>query len=568
MADDPNRDLLPVKEGSCIDTCRSVIDPKERHLVCKLDRYQLEDKYLRLLEEASNLKKLSNCQEDKIKRLATKLMRVAANPRTCVSFGCDAKTKATALEIENSKLKNKLSVLRNQLLSHTMNGVSPTRSRRPNTRPSSGLITCRSENSRIRAPSCQCIVQTRNEDNDVQNYLVKIEELETQKKEMSCRITQLEKELETYVVNNQRKKVVENIEYIKVWRQMKQLSDKLIVAQNTNESLNLQINDLKKILEETTKNNQEITVSLMAEKKRIAEIDTQIIKAKDSQLTLREKDEQIRDLMNEMKILQQHNNELITLSSKYGQVELENVELRKKFSQQFTDQQTLKVAFNTEQANIAALQTANEQLLNKLQYLQKNMDTLTIQLATIQNNNKKHESNGKVESPDGYIKVKTTHTEELSSSPKNMISSKERCKKCCETFEKTLQLEKGVNTIRQGFTCLDKCIQTEIVCSKTKTKEASTSMMTSKDQQSTIKEQIDGKHQDIDQVIQEENNPLSREKMLKLLDQAQISTPLKTGRIGQLDVSSVVDCEVMQDFSQRHRQVVTLEKLLFGDSNC
>ncbi|XP_015180261.1 PREDICTED: uncharacterized protein LOC107068431 [Polistes dominula] len=571
MADDPNRDLLPVKEGSCIDTCRSVIDPKERRLVCKLDRYQLEDKYLRLLEEANNLKKLSNCQEDKIKRLATKLMRVAANPRACVSFGCDAKTKATALEIENSKLKNKLSVLRSQLLSHTMSGVSPTRSRRPHTRPSSGLITCRSENSRIRAPSCQCIVQTRNEDNDVQNYLVKIEELETQKKEMSCRITQLEKELETYVVNNQRKKVVENIEYIKVWRQMKQLSDKLIAAQNTNESLNLQINDLKKILEETTKNNQDITVSLMAEKKRIAEIDTQMIKAKDSQLTLREKDEQIRDLMNEMKILQQHNNELIALSSKYGQVELENVELRKQFSQQFTDQQTLKVAFNTEQANIAALKTANEQLLNKVQYLQKNMDTLMIQLATIQNDNKKHESSSKAESPDSYIKVKTTHTKELSSSPKNMISSTDRCKKCCEAFEKILQLEKGVNTIRQGLTCLDKCVQTEVVCSRTsvKTKEASTSMINSTDERSTTKEQVVEKHQEIDQEISEEKNPLSREKMLKLLDQAQISTPLKAGRIGQLDsVSSVVDCEVMQDFSQRHRQVVTLEKLLFGDSNC
>lgn len=117
----------------------------------------------------------------------------------------------------------------------------------------------------------------------------------------------------------------------------------------------------------------------MAEKKRIAGIDGQIIKAKDSQLTLREKDEQIRDLINEMKILQQHNNELIALSSKYGQVELENVELKKKFTQQFTDQQNFKIAFNTEQANIVALQTANEQLLMKLQYLQKNMDTLMIQ---------------------------------------------------------------------------------------------------------------------------------------------------------------------------------------------
>ncbi|XP_046823536.1 uncharacterized protein LOC124426194 [Vespa crabro] len=549
MADDPNRDILPVKEGSCIETYRSLIDPRERRLVSKLDRCQLEDKYLRLFEEASKLKKLSNYQEDKIKRLATKLMRVAANPRACVSLDCNDKNKITALEVENSKLKNKLSVLRNQLLSHTMSGVSPTRSRRPHTRPSSGLITCRSENSRIRAPSCQCIVQThqiRNDDNDVQNYLVKIEELETQKKEMSSHITELEKELESYMVNNQREKVVENIEYIKVWRQMKQLSDKLIAAQNTNESLNLQINDLKKILEETTKNNQEITVCLMAEKKRIAGIDGQMIKAKDSQLTLREKDEQIRDLMNEMKILQQHNNELIALSSKYGQVELENVELKKKFTQQFTDQQSFKVAFSTEQANIAALQTANEQLLMKLQYLQKNMDTLTVQLAIIQNDNKKHESSTKTESSNDSAKAKNT--------PKDMKSAIERCKKCCETFDKILYLEKGVNTIRQDSKLLNKCVQTDCVpCSiSINTKEAGTSMMTSSDQPSSTQEHMIMKHQEVDQMIQEKN-PLSREKMLKLLDQAQISTPLKAGRIGQSDIPSVVDCEAMQDFSQRHR---------------
>lgn len=74
--------------------------------MCKLDRYELEDKYLRLLEEASNLKKMSNCQEDKIKRLATKLMRVTANPRACmVAFDIyDDKKKVVCLELENSKV--------------------------------------------------------------------------------------------------------------------------------------------------------------------------------------------------------------------------------------------------------------------------------------------------------------------------------------------------------------------------------------------------------------------------------------------------------------------------------
>ena len=70
---------------------------------------------------------------------------------------------------------------------------------------------------------------------------------------MSNRIAQLEKELSTHTVVNQREKVAENVEYIKVWRQMKQLNDKLIATENEKESLNEQINDLKRKLEEQTK---------------------------------------------------------------------------------------------------------------------------------------------------------------------------------------------------------------------------------------------------------------------------------------------------------------------------
>lgn len=81
-------------------------DPRERHLVCKLDRYQLEDKYLRLLDEMSNLKKLSNCQEDKIKRLGTKLIRLAGSPRLC-GLTLDIvndRNRMAALELENTKV--------------------------------------------------------------------------------------------------------------------------------------------------------------------------------------------------------------------------------------------------------------------------------------------------------------------------------------------------------------------------------------------------------------------------------------------------------------------------------
>lgn len=109
-------------------------------------------------------------------------------------------------------------------------------------------------------------------------------------------------------------------------------------------------------------------------------MDDQMMKTKNSELSLREKEEQIRDLTNEIKILQQHNNELITLSSKYGQVEVENIELKKKLSDNAHEQQILRTTSNNDQVNIVALQASNEQLLTKLQDLQITIDTLTIQL--------------------------------------------------------------------------------------------------------------------------------------------------------------------------------------------
>ncbi|XP_024939507.1 uncharacterized protein LOC107266469 isoform X2 [Cephus cinctus] len=561
MPDDPNRDIFTVKEGSYIDTCRSDIDSRERHFVCKLDRYQLEDRYLRLLDEIQGLKKLSNSQEDKIKRLATKLMRVSANPRLCATALdiVNDKDRISSLELENKKLKDKICVLKSQLLSQKALGRSPSRCRRVQTRTSSGPTTCRSENGRVKTPSCQSIMRNGSDDNDTQNYLVKIEELEMQKKEMASRITYLEDELSIHLTGNQREKVAENVEYIRLWRQLKQLNDKLIGTQNLNDDLNTQINDLKKVLEETTKDNREITSALVTEKERMVEMHEQMTKAKDSQLSLREKDEQIRDLMNEMKILQQHNSELIALSSKYTQVEIENVELKKRISEQLFNHQSLKSAFNNEQANIAALQAANEQLLTKLQELQKNMDSLTIQL---KNQNERHvRATTSVQTSsknlNNRVNDQSSTMEDRSGTLDNSYSSKsECCRKCCEEFQKKVVcLETSTNhaislPLKKNT---DKGVQTQF--------ENTTSNATAPDTQ--IKSPVRTSDK------QQPPNSLSREKMLKLLEQAQINTPLEAqnaARIRQIDAtcstnfSGISETVQRQSYTQNKKNTYINEK--------
>lgn len=86
-----------------------------------------------------------------------------------------------------------------------------------------------------------------------QNCTFVEQELESQKSEMCTRIIQLEKEVATYTTICQREKVADNVEYIKIWREMKQINDKLVTAENENGSLTAQIDDLKKKLDEKTK---------------------------------------------------------------------------------------------------------------------------------------------------------------------------------------------------------------------------------------------------------------------------------------------------------------------------
>lgn len=89
---------------------KKTTDPRDRHAVVKLDRYQLEDRYLRMRDEIFELKKLSNAQEDKIKRLATKLMRASATPGSCLETALDFhvdKNRLDNLELENAKVREK-----------------------------------------------------------------------------------------------------------------------------------------------------------------------------------------------------------------------------------------------------------------------------------------------------------------------------------------------------------------------------------------------------------------------------------------------------------------------------
>lgn len=70
---------------------------------------------------------------------------------------------------------------------------------------------------------------------------------------MMSRIKELENKLASRQSGNQKEKIAENVEYIRVWREMKLQHEQLIKSKELNKSLTGEIEDLKKILDETSK---------------------------------------------------------------------------------------------------------------------------------------------------------------------------------------------------------------------------------------------------------------------------------------------------------------------------
>lgn len=301
----------------------------------------------------------------------------------------------------------------------------------------------------------------------------------------------------------------------------------------------------------------------MSEKQRLSEMDDKITTAKDLQLSLREKDEQIRDLTNELKILQQHNNELISLSSKFGQVEVENIELKRKVSEYAQDNQNLKSTINSEKADHAALRTANDKLVKKIEELQKNIDSLKMQL---------------------MVSVKK---EEAGPSWQLNLSSSTHVSQTFQNEEEKYLVSKSTQT------------EIKLVDKKTGTSflYKNESVRSEEDKKSVYEAEVDDrksifakkKSADIDFSIDQDRNinnsgtmtrnnndmrnpaspSMSREKILMFLDQAQISTPLEAqnaARMRQIDVSTGQNDA--SKYPESYRQVINLETLLFGNSTC
>ncbi|UJR37682.1 hypothetical protein I4U23_030377 [Adineta vaga] len=97
----------------------------ERQMIAKLDPSELQDRYLRLYDDHLVLKQHARKQEDKIKKLATKLTKVIEDKKKseAVPFGAKSSIRDSETENQLAEFRNKISELReqNKLLKQRLN---------------------------------------------------------------------------------------------------------------------------------------------------------------------------------------------------------------------------------------------------------------------------------------------------------------------------------------------------------------------------------------------------------------------------------------------------------------
>ncbi|XP_044520078.1 protein fantom [Gracilinanus agilis] len=119
---------LPVKDPGprLLGGLKVPWNSKSRQLVSRISREELEDRFLRLQEENIVLKQHASKQEDKIKRMATKLIRLVNDKKRCERIGGGPKRLGRDVELEETieqlqervhELEKQNEGLRNKLIS-------------------------------------------------------------------------------------------------------------------------------------------------------------------------------------------------------------------------------------------------------------------------------------------------------------------------------------------------------------------------------------------------------------------------------------------------------------------
>ncbi|XP_023329673.1 protein fantom [Eurytemora carolleeae] len=277
---DLDDDLIPTKDtsGGILEIDLSKPDAlllQQRSIVSRISREDLEDRYLRVLEENASLKKHAVKQEDKLKKLATKLIRVLSDKKRMENAAGgqgrirdieteelieDQQQRIRELEQQNGGLREKLMVARNQIVGKPVRRHTPSTPLPPRAPSAQGYVPASpvpgygpghghgqgnghgygqgngqgpgNQTQLISQQAARLLEEARNENRQLEDQVNTIreqlniyeQEIDQIKEQSRIKENNLEEEvsaLKTQVSQSQRQTVAENIELIRVQRECK-----------------------------------------------------------------------------------------------------------------------------------------------------------------------------------------------------------------------------------------------------------------------------------------------------------------------------------------------------------
>ncbi|XP_052231915.1 protein fantom-like isoform X2 [Dreissena polymorpha] len=355
-------DHIPVK-----DTNIGGLEQKaaqQRRLVSKWERDVLEDKYLRMSEENIILKKHARKQEDKIKRMATKLLRLVNDKKKTVDgdigTGPPAKKirdieteekmaelheKISRLEKQSHQYREKLELAKQQLASaskrpqqypHAMSRINTgIHKTAPDPRLTKNMrVTGPPQDHRTRgAPGSpsrgqshtvhySALEDTRMENHRLeslvaqQNEQINMYELEMRQLREQVHLKEKEYEedltkIKHQITAEQRTSVQENIDMIKLQREVKEKSTKFLMLQEKYSMLEENLRSVKRSHDTLLMEMESVNMQLKEEQNRSLALQNELKMGSAKQHELIQLNEQVNSLKREIEILKDANEKLV-----------------------------------------------------------------------------------------------------------------------------------------------------------------------------------------------------------------------------------------------------------------
>ncbi|XP_060591570.1 protein fantom-like isoform X2 [Ruditapes philippinarum] len=336
---------------------------QQRRMVSKWDRSELEDKYLRLSEENIILKKHARKQEDKIKRMATKLLRLVndkkktADTEGHVGGGGgkrirDVETeekmeelqdKIRDLEKQNHQYREKLVLAKQQLSSASKRPQQyPHATSRINTGIHKTMPDTRlAKNMRVMGPPHEqrtrgghpsptmhrqnhsVFEDTRIENQKLENLVAQQQEqlnmYELEMRQLREQVHLKEKEYEEdltkikhQITAEQRTNVQENIDMIKLQREVKEKSTKFLMLQEKYSMLEENLRSVKRSHDTLLMEMENINMQYKEEQNRNLALHNELKLGSSNQHKLIEMQEQVSSLNKEIAVLKDANEKLVS----------------------------------------------------------------------------------------------------------------------------------------------------------------------------------------------------------------------------------------------------------------